>query len=63
MTVPEAAKLMGVSPQFLRAALMDGKFPFGIGVKMAQNEFYINELRFKLYMEGADLRLAKEDKL
>lgn len=56
MTVPKAAEIMGVSPKFLRAALMQEKFPFGVAVKMDQNEFYINEKRFWLYMEGADLQ-------
>ena len=56
LSVPEAAEIMGVSPQFLRYALLQGKFPFGVGVKMTQNEFYINPLRFALYMEGADLQ-------
>ena len=56
MTVPKASEIMGVSPKFLRAALMQEKFPFGVAVKMEQNEFYINEKRFWLYMEGADLQ-------
>jgi len=60
ITVQEAADIMGVSPQFLRYALLQGKFPFGVGVQMKQNEFYINPLRFALYMEGADL-LKKGD--
>ena len=55
LTVPEAAIIMGVSPQFLRMALLQDKFTFGIGVKMVQNEFYINPTRFILYMKGADL--------
>lgn len=55
LTVAEAADVMGVTPQFLRYALLQDKFPFGVGVKMNQNEFYINPLRFALYMEGADL--------
>lgn len=57
ISVPDAAAIMEVSPQFLRAALMQDKFPFGVGVKMAQNEFYINAGRFVYYMEGADLNL------
>lgn len=57
ISVPEAAAVMGVSPQFLRAALMQDKFPFGVGIKMGQNEFYINATRFALYMEGTDLNL------
>jgi len=53
--VADAAKIMGISIPFLRAALMQGKFPFGIGVEMGQNEFYINTERFILYMTGADI--------
>lgn len=56
ITVQEAAAIMGVSPQFLRAALLQDKFPFGIGVKMIQNEFYINTKRFILYMDGIDMK-------
>jgi phage antirepressor YoqD-like protein len=54
LTIPinEAAKVMGISAQFLRAALLQDKFPFGVGVKMGQNEFYINTTRFIRYMEG-----------
>ena len=59
MSVPEAAAIMGVTPQFLRAALIQERFPFGVAVQMKQNEFYINKKRFMLYMEGADLQ-AKE---
>jgi hypothetical protein len=55
MTVVEAAKAMGINPQFLRAALMQGKFPFGVGVKMEHNEFYISKIRFEKYIEGVDL--------
>ncbi|MDD4200665.1 MAG: hypothetical protein PHS19_04670 [Eubacteriales bacterium] len=61
VSVPEAAEIMGVTPQLLRAALLQDKFPFGVGVKMVQNEFYINTFRFVLYMEGADLRLNKDN--
>lgn len=61
LTIPEAAAIMGVSPQFLRAALQQERFPFGVAVKMTQNEFYINPIRFVLYMEGADLKY-KNDK-
>lgn len=59
ISVPDAASIMGVTPQFLRAALLQNKFPFGVGVMMKQNEFYINTKRFLLYMEGADLCLCE----
>ena len=60
VNVPVAASIMGVSPQFLRYALMQDKFPFGVGVNMVQNEFYINTDRFLLYMKGADLGGLKD---
>lgn len=52
ITIQDAAEIMRVTPQFLRMALMQDKFPFGVGVKMGQNEFYINTERFIRYMNG-----------
>ncbi len=52
ITVPEAAEIMAVTPQFLRLAIMEGRFPFGVGVKMEQNAFYINTVRFVKWMKG-----------
>lgn len=52
ITVPEAAEIMSVTPQFLRLAIKEGRFPFGVGVKMEQNVFYINTVRFIKYMRG-----------
>ncbi len=64
ITIQEAASIMGIAPQFLRAALIQERFPFGIAVKMTQNEFYINTRRFILYMEGADFLIkVKENDL
>lgn len=60
LSIPEAAEIMGVSPKFLRAALLQGKFPFGVSVEMTQNEFYINTQRFLLYMKGSDLQIQEE---
>lgn len=31
ITVPRAAEIMAVTPQFLRLAIMEGRFPFGVG--------------------------------
>ena len=39
ITVQQAAEIMSVTPQFLRLAIMEGRFPFGVGVKMEQNAF------------------------
>lgn len=52
ITIPQAAEIMSVTPQFLRLAIMEGRFPFGVGVKMEQNVFYINTVRFIKYMRG-----------
>jgi len=52
ITVKEAAAIMKVTPQFLRMSLSQNKFPFGVGVKMDQNEYYINRKRFIQYMKG-----------
>ncbi len=52
ITVLQAAEIMAVTPQFLRLAIIDGRFPFGVGVKMEQNVFYINTVRFIKYMRG-----------
>lgn len=52
LTVIDAAKIMGVSPQFLRQALREDKFPFGTAVKSSENRYvyYINKARFHEYM-------------
>jgi len=53
ITVTDAAAIMGTSPQFLRACLMNDKFSFGVGVEMEkQREFYINTTRFIKYLKG-----------
>lgn len=52
ITVLQTAEIMSVTPQFLRLAIMEGRFPFGVGVKMEQNAFYINTVRFIKYMRG-----------
>lgn len=52
ISVPIASKIMGVTPLFLRHALMQNKFQFGIGVEMGRDEFYINTVRFLNYMKG-----------
>lgn len=55
LTVQDASAIMGVTPRFLQMALQQGKFPFGIGVKMGKWSYYINTRRFYEYM-----RLEKE---
>ncbi len=53
LTVPEAAAIMGVDPQFLRIALRQGRFSeFGTAVKMRRWVYYINTERFYRYLNG-----------
>lgn len=51
-TIQQASSIMNVTPLFLRHALLQGKFSFGVGVEMKHNEFYINTARFIKYMKG-----------
>ena len=51
LSVAEAAKRMGVSPQFVRIGLRQGIFPFGTAVKMSTRwTYYINEEKFLAYI-------------
>lgn len=51
ITLPEAARVMGVPPQFLRVGLQQNKFPFGVAVKMKKRyAYYINPVQFEEYM-------------
>ena len=50
LTIPQAAKLMDVDPQFLRIALQQGRFPFGAAVKMKRWAYYINAKKFYDYL-------------
>ena len=54
MTIVEAAKQLGMSPQTLRLALQQNLFPFGVATKTSNNRYtyYINEIRLKKYLEG-----------
>ena len=53
LTVNEAAAQMGVTGELLREALKQGKFPFGVAVKMEKRwAYYINPATFDLYLRG-----------
>ena len=57
LTVPEAAAIMGVTPQFLRIALQQERLPFGTAVKMKKRwAYYVNARRFFAYLEAEDMR-------
>lgn len=51
MPPTEAARIMGVSPQFIRCGLQQDKFPFGVAVKMERQwAYYINKEKFYEYI-------------
>lgn len=54
LTVPEAAAIMGATPQFLRMGLRHNKFPFGTAVKFKRWSYYINAERFYQYLKGEE---------
>lgn len=54
--VTDAAKVMNVTPQFLRCGLQQNKFPFGTAVKMKKRwAYYIHPKKFKSYMDGKEI--------
>jgi len=57
ISVDEAARRMGVTPQFLRLGLRAGKFTFGTAVQMPGGRwsYYINATRFERYLTGMDM--------
>lgn len=50
-----AADIMGITPQALRAGIMQDKYPFAVSYEMVQKEFYINTVRFIAYMRARDM--------
>lgn len=40
LTVDEAARLLGASPQFIRIGLQQGRFPWGYAVKTSSHYTY-----------------------
>ena len=60
ISVEEAARIMGVTPKFLRMGLRLGRFPFGTAIQTPGGRwsYYINAERFRLYMAGEDMAEA-----
>ena len=57
VTVTQAAKMIGASPEFVRYALREGRLPIGSAVKMSTRWTYNVQLELvKKYITG------KEDK-
>ena len=50
ISVEEAARILGVTPQFLRLGLQQRRFPFGAAVKFKRWAYYINSERFCAYI-------------
>jgi hypothetical protein len=50
LSIPEAAAIMGVTPQFLRVGLRQKRFPFGTAVKFRRWAYYVNAERFYEYI-------------
>lgn len=48
MTIEEASRLMGVSPQFVRVGLQKGILPFGYAVQVSARRFtyFISKQKF-----------------
>lgn len=53
VTVSEAAKILGVSAQFIRIGLQRGRLPIGSAVKMSSKwTYHISPERLRKYIEG-----------
>ena len=55
ISVEDAARLMKVSPLFLRLSLKQGLFDFGVCLRQpgqARGTFYINKARFMKFLAG-----------
>lgn len=62
--VPEAARILGVTPQFLRMGLQQGRFPeFGTAVKMKRWAYFIHAGRFYGYVSGRAENQKREEEL
>lgn len=56
LTVEEAARIMGVTPMFVRLGLRRHEFPFGVAIQGKRWAYYINAERFRAYMEARDMK-------
>jgi hypothetical protein len=53
--VTDAAKIMGVTPMFVRMGLRQRRFPFGTAVYMGKRfAYYINTVKFINYIKGSE---------
>ena len=63
ISVADAAKLMGVSKQFIRLGLQRGTLPIGTAVKMKEWVYYINKPMLEQYTgkKLKDLNTGRKD--
>lgn len=52
LSIKQAAAIMDVTPRFLQIGLQQGRFPFGVGVEMAEWRYWVGTERFIKYMTG-----------
>ena len=54
ISVAEAAKLMGVSPQFIRVAMQRGVLPIGTAIQISGRKwtYHISPALFNKYLRG-----------
>jgi hypothetical protein len=53
VTIKEAAKILGISEQYVRLGLQSGELPFGTAVKMSSiYTYHISPKLFKEYIGG-----------
>lgn len=57
ITTAEAAVIIGSSPQFVRAAMQQGKLPIGVAIKMPNSKSWTYNISAKLLAEysGTDV--------
>lgn len=62
--IREAAQILGVSEQFIRIGIQQGKLPFGTCIKVNQRwNYVIPRERFEAYVNGKDLiELTKQER-
>ena len=49
MTVEEASKVLGMTPQFIRIGLQQERLPFGVAVKTSENRWTYHIVDSKVY--------------
>ena len=54
VTIQEAAKMLGITEQYLRVSLQRGAFPFGVAMKVGSERYtyYVNKERLERWIGG-----------